>query len=207
MDIKKYDWYPQMPGLQLEKTDWRLQEQNLPIWDKSWQCTIKRDRKCAIDHLKLFLEKDLEQYQIDQVHSAMAQHYLTTVTIAHSRSDLATLRAVQEDIDKLNKSIKIVKILNHQVAQAYHRVGDWDSCVKHGEFLMNSVDTRVLVTNNTNFPMLLGECLLRSGDRAKARYRVETYLKESGKTRKSLAPSYERLFRELDPDFPFLHQI
>lgn len=192
-----YRWYPQTPGLQIEATDWRLQEENLPIWDRSWRCWTEKNSKCAIEHLEVFLERDLEEHQVIQVHSAIAQNYLRMVVKAFNREDSKAFRAVQEGIGKLDKNVELVKILNHQVAQGYRLVKDWKSCTKYGTRLMNAKETREFMLK-TKFPMILADCFLRLNDPGAARHWVEVFLEETHHTRDSMSPSFDHVFLELD---------
>ena len=191
----KYEWYPHTVGQQLDATDWRLQEENLPIWNSSWDCLIKGDRVCAIQHLERFLVRDLEEEQLILVHNALAQNYLHIVGAAMARKDRAAIAAVEAEIEKLNKKAITVKILNHMLVEFEIRVRDWKSCTERGTKLMNTKEMEQFLFS-TEFPMLLAQCHAFLDDRKEARRWVEWFLKESEHTRESLA-HYDQVFHDL----------
>lgn len=191
----KYEWYPHTVGQQLDATDWRMQEENLPIWNSSWDCLIKGDRVCAIQHLERFLDRDLEEEQLILVHNALAQNYLHIVRGAMSRKDRDALDAVDAEIEKLNKKAITVKILNYTLVESDFNAGDWESCIERGTKLMNTKEMEKFLFS-TEFPMLLAQCHAFLGDRKEARRWVEWFLRESEHTRESLA-RYDDVFHDL----------
>ena len=190
-----YEWYPQTAGQQLESTDWRLQEENLPIWNSSWNCLIKRDRICAIEHLEKFLDRELEEEQLILVHNALAQNYLQVVRAAMVRKDRAAIAAVEAEIEKLNKKAITVKILNHTLVEADVRARDWQSCTERGTTLMKTKEMEEFLLS-AQFPMILAQCHAFLGERKEARRLVRWFFTESGHTRESLA-IYEPVFQDL----------
>lgn len=196
-EIINWDGYPQTPDIQIERTDWRLQKENLLIWNKSWQCMLERDYECAIKQLRTFLAHELEDYQIIQVHNALAQNYSSIVMRAIAKKDRVKIDAVQEDIRKLNRDATAVKVLHHHLVVSFLRMRDWKSCAEYGSVVLESQEMRDFMLK-IEMPLMVAQCFLALNEHEAAQQMVGSFLKATDRNREWLSSKYRNSFDELE---------